>query len=96
MKRTEAQSIGEIFDEVLRQNHLDDSFNEQKACFLWPEVVGPHINRRTTRRYVDHGVMHVYISSGPLKSELEFLKSRIIQLLNDAVGTPVIKSLMIH
>ena len=69
MKRTEAQSIGEIFDEVLRQNNLDDTFNEQKACFLWPEVVGPQINRRTTRRFVDHGVMHVYISSAPLKSE---------------------------
>ena len=96
MKRTEAQSIGEIFDEVLRQNHLDDTFNEQQACFLWPEVVGPQNNRRTTRRFLDHGVMHVYISSAPLKSELEFLKTRIIQLLNDAVGTPVIKSLMIH
>lgn len=96
MKRTEAQSIGEIFDEVLRQNNLDDTFNEQKACFLWPEVVGPQINRRTTRRFVDHGVMHVYISSAPLKSELEFLKPRIIQLLNNAVGAPVIKALMIH
>lgn len=96
MKRTEAQSIGEIFNEILHQNHLDDTFNEQKACYLWPEVVGTQINRRTTRRFVDRGVMHVYISSAPLKSELEFLKSRIVTLLNEAVGAPVIKALVIH
>lgn len=96
MKRTEPQSVGQIFDEVLRQSHLDTTFNEQKACYLWPHVVGPQINRRTMRRYVDRGVMHVYISSAPLKSELEFMKSSLVRLINEAVGAEVIHTVVIH
>lgn len=97
MKRSEPQSVGEIFTEVLRAANLEDKFLAQKALQLWGEVMGQPVNRRTARRYVDaSGVMHVVITSGPLKSELEFMKSRIVERLNQAVGAPVIKGLMIH
>ena len=35
MKRTSAQSIGEIFNEFLKQERLESHFNEQKALSLW-------------------------------------------------------------
>lgn len=97
MKRSEPQSVGEIFDEVIRSAHLQDQFLAQKALQMWGEVMGQPVNRRTARRYVDaQGVMHVVITSGPLKSELEFMKSRIVERLNEAVGAQAIKGLMIH
>lgn len=97
MKKTDPQSVSEIFDEVIRQSNLSDRFKVEQACAMWADVVGFHINRRTAKRYMDaHGVLHVVITSGPLKSELEFLKSQIIERLNKAVGAPVVKGLMIH
>lgn len=97
MKRSEPQSVGEIFDQVIRAANLEDKFMAQRALQLWGEVMGQPVNRRTARRYVDaQGVLHVVITSAPLKSELEFMKSRIVERLNEAVGAPVIKGLMIH
>jgi hypothetical protein len=96
MKRTEPKSIHSIIDDVLRQASLTDTFREQQACYLWPEIVGPGVNRYTTRRYVDHGKLHVYISSAPLKSELQFMKAHIARQLNAAVGAEAITEVVIH
>ncbi len=96
MKRTEAQSIKEIIDKAISSQNLSGVFNEQKAGYVWQEIVGPTINRYTTRRYVENGTLHVYISSAPLKNELQFLKSKLIAEVNKAVGANVITNIAIH
>ncbi len=96
MKRTEAQSIKEIIDKAISNQNLSGAFNEQKAGYVWQEIVGPTINRYTTRRYVENGILHVYISSAPLKNELQFLKTKLIAEVNKAVGTNVITNIVIH
>lgn len=96
MKRTEAQSIKEIIDKAISSQNLSGVFNEQKAGYVWQEIVGPTINRYTTHRYVENGILHVYISSAPLKNELQFLKSKLIAEVNKAVGANVITNIAIH
>ena len=54
MKRTEAMTVGDIIDKLLREDNIDRQFDEQKAVYLWPEVVGQGINRYTTSRWVHH------------------------------------------
>lgn len=96
MKRTEPKPINAIIEEALKSSELADTFKEQQACYLWAEVVGPGVNRYTTRRYVEKGRLHVYISSGPLKSELQFMRSHIAEQLNRTVGSNVITEIIIH
>lgn len=96
MKKHYAQSVAEIMDQAFEEANLTHTVAEQRLCYMWPEIVGPGINRYTTRRYVANGTLHVFISSGVLKGELEFLKSKLIKSLNDAVGTEVIHSVVIH
>ena len=94
MKRTSAQSIGEIFNEFLKQEKLDTQFNEQKALTLWPEIVGPGINRYTVNRTVKNGVMTITISSSSLRNELMLSLSSIVQRINEALGAEVIKNII--
>lgn len=96
MKRSYPQRIDEIIDRALKESNTQTSFNEQKICYLWPEVVGPGINRYTTRRFVESGTLHVYISSSTLKNELQFMRSHLIVELNKAVGSDVINAIVIH
>ncbi len=97
MKKTEAQSIGEIIHEVFRRAGMETNEAEHRVLYLWGEIVGAGVNRLTTQRYVaDGGVMHVYIASGPLKNDLRFMRSSLISQLNAAVGTNAIKDLIIH
>ncbi len=96
MKRREPQSVNNIIDEYLNQEGLTATVDEQRAAYLWPEVVGHVINRYTSRRYVEHGVLHVYITSAPLKQELAFCRQRLASDLNALIGREVITDIAIH
>lgn len=97
MKRTDPLSIRQIIDKALSADSgMRQSMLEQRVCYLWPEVVGASINRYTMRRFVDNGRLHVFISSGPLKGELAFHKSALVEQLNKAAGANVITDVVIH
>ena len=96
MKRTEAKCIKDIIDAAINDSGISTSFDEQKLCYLWPEVMGQSINRYTTRRYVENGVLHVYLSSAPLKNELQFHRTRLVEELNKAAGRNVITNIIFH
>ncbi len=96
MKRRDPQRIGDIIELVVAQSGLTETMAAQRACYLWPEVVGPAINRYTSRRYVDGSVLHVFITSAALRNELSFMRAKIISSLNSIVGSDVITDLIIH
>ena len=94
MKRTEAQTIGQIVQNFLHEEHLDARLDELRASTLWPQVVGYGINRYTAARTVADGVMTVHITSAPLRNELMLMRSSIIQRINDALGRDVIHEIV--
>lgn len=96
MKRTDPQSIRQIIDMVLDRQTDKTDLLAHRASYMWSHIVGPGINRHTTRRYVKDAILHVYLDSAPLKSELEFQKTHIVDAINRALGQPVLKSMAIH
>ena len=96
MKRTYPKHIAGIIDEAMERAGLTESLNAQKAAAAWIDVVGPAINRYTTRRYVSDGVLHVSLTSAPLKNELSFNRDRLISAINRMVGAEVISDVQFH
>jgi len=98
MKKVEAQQVGEIIQDVFRRAGQQDNADRYRALVNWVNIVGPGINRLTTRRYVtDSGVMHVYISSAAVKADMMFMRAKLIDALNSYAGTPgTITDLVIH
>lgn len=96
MKRTEPRTIGSIINEVLANTGMTSTFNEQKACHAWPDVAGPIIDRHTSKRYVDHGILHVYLTSAALKQELTFHRAKLVERINALVGAPVLTDIRFH
>ena len=94
MKRTEAQTIGQIVEHFMQQERLDTRLDELRASTLWPQVVGQGINRYTASRSVAGGVMTVHITSAPLRNELMLMRSSIIQRIDDALGRDVIHEIV--
>ena len=45
MKRTEAKNIGQIINDLLKQENLDVALDEHRASALWPQIVGDGISR---------------------------------------------------
>ena len=96
MKRREAEQVGDIIARAIAASGAGEAYDNQRLCYLWPEVVGPLINRHTTRRWVDNGTLHVAISSATLKNELTFHRATLIRHLNEAAGRKVINNIVFH
>lgn len=94
MKRTEAQTIGQIVDNFLHHEQLDTQLDELRASALWQQVVGQGINRYTASRTVARGVLTVHITSAPLRNELMLMRSSIIERINAALGREVIREIV--
>lgn len=96
MKKTEAKRVDEIIREAIEATGKARTFDEQRLCYLWTDVVGPWINSQTTRRYIEGGKLHVYIASASLKSELQFSLASLTEALNRAVGDEIIDGIILH
>lgn len=96
MKRTEPKSFAQIFDENMARAGAADTMAQHHACYLWPEIVGPGVNRYTYRRYVDGGILHVHLTSAPLKQELSFHRQRLLDQINKAVGCNALTDIIFH
>jgi predicted nucleic acid-binding Zn ribbon protein len=96
MKRNQPTLVGDIIARAIDQSGSREVFDRQRVCYLWPEVVGPTINRLTTRRWVDRDELHVVIASAALKNELSFMNSRLTELINQAFGAQIISKIVIH
>ncbi|MDD6779228.1 MAG: DUF721 domain-containing protein [Bacteroidales bacterium] len=96
MKRTEAETVGQIISRLLKAENLEGKFDEQRVAAIWPEVVGQGINRYTVNRYVRSGVLHVTIASAPLRNELMLNRSRLVARINDFIGHTVIHDVVFH
>ena len=78
------------------RRHATEAYDLQRVCTLWPEIVGPTINRFTTRRWIDRDVLHVAISSAALRNDLMFHRERLIAHLNRAAGKNIISNIIFH
>lgn len=96
MKRTEPISIKQLIDKVMLESDTREAMMQQRASYLWTEVVGLGVNRFTFRRYVDKGVLHVYITSASLKNDLGFLRQNILKEINSRLGAEVLSDIVIH
>lgn len=96
MERHDPQTIRQIIDAVMDRSASRDAFLDHRAAALWADVAGADINRQTSRRYCAKGVLHVYITSAPLKTELSFLRETLARRINDILGKEVVTQIAIH
>jgi len=86
-------NISQIVRQALQQHNLEGKMLEHRAAMIWPEVVGPVINRQTVERRVENGVMWARIASAPMRNELMMQRTALVNALNKCLGSDVIKEI---
>ena len=99
MKRSEPQQVGKLIERFINDSGATGDYNAAQVCFLWPEVVGPTINRFTVSRWIKNKELHVVIASGVMKNEVSFMATAILERLNALAGAgekPIVDRLIVH
>jgi predicted nucleic acid-binding Zn ribbon protein len=73
---------------------LNVKMNEVRLYDAWDKVLGPTIAKHTVSKQLIEGRLIIRLDSAALRNELAFSKSKIIQSLNDTLGTKMVKEIM--
>ena len=96
MRKSNTQKIGEVISDYLKEFRLDKKVTEARIINAWPSIVGPVIARQTEKLYIRNGVFYVHLTSPVLRNELSFMKTRIMEVLNEQAGDRIITKVVLR
>ena len=94
MKRNNAEQIGALIRNFLRQESLESPLNERRLISAWPEGLGPTIASYTRELYIKNQILYVHLTSAALRQELMMGRELLVRNLNRHVGAQVITNII--
>ena len=94
MKRNNAEPIGKLIQQFLRQESLESPLNEQRLLDACPQILVPAIASYTKELYIRNQILYVHLTSAALRQELMMGRELLVRNLNQKVGATVITNII--
>ena len=95
-RNREHMSLGDALKEFLGQGKLKRGMDQINVRDCWTKMMGPAIAGYTQDIRLESGTLYVRLSSSVLREELSYGKQKIISMLNEELGTEMIKKLVLR
>ncbi len=93
---SEIKPLGKVLEELLHTYRLKSKVNEVNLVREWEAIVGPLISNKTEKIILKGTILHITISSAPLKQELSYSKEQLMKLVEDRFGKGYITGIEVH
>ena len=85
--------IKPILEKALKKFDLEIKIKEGKIWEIWDKAVGPVVARNAQPESIRGRVLFVRVSTSAWMQQLQFIKERIIEKLNQSLGKTLVKSI---
>ncbi len=96
MRKSNEQTIKEVIGELFNNNHMKGKLAEVDVINNWEKIAGAIIARHTEKIYFYKRKLFLHISSPPLRTELNYTRSKIIEIVNAYAGQELIDEVVIR
>lgn len=96
MFRREVKSINDLLNMFLRHEGLETPLLQKRATDAWDNLMGEMITRYTGEKFIKNQTLYVKIINPALRQDLSMMKTRIVQRINQAVGSQVITDVKVY
>ncbi len=96
MRKSNESSLKEAIEQLLDHYRLRDRLNEIRVKAAWESQMGNAICNRTSGLKIKNDTLHISITSAPLRTELSFQKTKIMEMMNKELGGEFIKDVVIR
>lgn len=96
MFKKEVLPLSEVLNRTLRQEGLETPMLQCRLIDSWESVVGKSVASCTSEKYIRNQVLHVKILNPALRSDLNMMRTDIVNRLNQMVGSRIIIDLRIY
>ena len=88
-------TIGNIINDLCRSWGIERRLKEYNAISQWSNIVGERIAKEARPLSLKRGKLFLYVEKAAWRNELTFMKKDIIQKMNRAIGTPLVRDIII-
>lgn len=96
MKKTDAENVGGVILQYLRETGLETPLNEHRLIQAWSTVLGQAVSRYTKELRIYNQVLFVTVSSAAMRNELMMRRTELVARLNAEVGAQVITQIVLR
>ncbi|MBQ2142866.1 MAG: DUF721 domain-containing protein [Alistipes sp.] len=96
MRRTQTRLIGDILEEFFKRPYVARKIAEGKLPEFWREIVGEHVAMLTNDVRLEHGILHVSVSSSVVRNDLFYRRDQLAQLINERAGVHLVNAVIIR
>lgn len=96
MRNSNEQSLKDVIQELLKSYQISDKLKEVDLVQSWEKLMGKLIAKNTSKLYVKDKKLFIHIDSAPLRQELTYSKSKIIEIINKEAGSELINEVFIR
>ena len=96
MFKREVQTVADILAKCLREGGLETPLMQRRAIEAWEKVAGPIATRYTGEKFIKNQTLFVKITNPALRQDLSMMRTRIVQRINQAVGSQVITDVKVY
>ncbi|NQX78047.1 DUF721 domain-containing protein [Gilvibacter sp.] len=89
-------SLGDALKEFFGQGKLKRGMDQMNVRDTWNKMMGQAIAGYTEDIRLESGTLYVRLTSSVLREELSYGKQKIISMLNEELGTEMIKKLVLR
>jgi predicted nucleic acid-binding Zn ribbon protein len=82
-----------LIADILRRNGWEDRYQEMEVLRCYREVVGEVIWKKTRESRLHGKTLVLKMDSGPLKQELSYQKTKLLDAINDLLGNDFVEKL---
>ena len=95
-RKNTTQDLRSVIKDLLRQNNLENRFNEQEVIDSWPDIVGPLFAKYTSKIVMRNGMLYVTLNSSAARQELAMAKSHLINSINKRFNDKVVRDIVFY
>jgi predicted nucleic acid-binding Zn ribbon protein len=97
MKRASNEnSVGEILKQIITTHKLQAGIDQVAVAQAWKNTMGNGVQRYTTQISLKGKTLYVQLNSSVLREELSHNSSKIIKVINEALGKELIFELVLR
>lgn len=95
-RKFEPQSIGKVLYEIVNSEALKTGITNTRIKDLWFELMGSHITNYTDKVLLKGNTIIVSLNNAALREELTYGKEKIRKMMNQELGSEVLKKIVLR
>ena len=95
MRGKNTHNVGDIIRKLMKNPKLSKKLDELDALAIWDDIIGQTLIKYIINKKIYKGILHVKLKSAPMRNELSYKKTEILQKINKRLGKKFLKDIIL-